>query len=114
MTREPIDNRKSRSTVAAWSIGVVICLLGVYFADYLYIAPLLSQSDPDQTMRYFLSTTRARIFVPAAWIEAKLTRKRVEILAEEDFPIRGDTSETRLRPDESGPVERGIRVCGKA
>jgi hypothetical protein len=82
LTREPAD-RKSDTIGLRFAVFLIVCLLGVYLAGYVFGSDTGGGSLPGLTGRRFSSVAVARIYRPLAWLEAKLSNKQVHLWVNE-------------------------------
>jgi hypothetical protein len=77
MTREPTNERKRHSSTWTWTISLSIMLLVVYSGAYVLLSDAAHFGGI--TQRSYSSGSICRLFVPLAWVEAKVTGNFVEI-----------------------------------
>lgn len=77
MTHGTIDDSKRYGNTAVICVLLLIALLIPYAVGYL--VPVSTSSIGPHTIRVYRNESLAKSFYPAAWIEAKLIRKPVDV-----------------------------------
>ncbi len=84
MTREPTDDRKRHGNAAAWTVGLIVLLLTAYVGGYFigcreFAGGEFNIATYGIKYRIYKSPSVARLYVPAAWLEARVIRMQVNL-----------------------------------
>lgn len=79
MNESTLPERRGTSHALAWAVAATFILVVGYTAAYFGLSQTVV-SGPAATLRRYPSAMLARLFVPAAWMEAKYSRKLVAIV----------------------------------